>query len=50
MSGPVVTCAGSSRGAQLPPSPIRLPSHCESDILQPNYKYVKFIESVLDNQ
>ena len=50
MSGPMATCAGSSGGAQPPLGPSRLPSHCELGMLQPNYKYIKFIESVLDNQ
>ena len=50
MSGPVATCAGSSGGAQPPPGPSRLSSHYELGMLQPNYKYIKSIQSVLDNQ
>ena len=47
MSSPIDTCAGSSSGAQPPPDPSRLP---KSGTLQPNYKYIKLIESVLNNQ
>ena len=50
MSSPVNTCAGSSGGTQPPPDSSRLPSYYESGTLQPNYKYIKLIESVLDNQ
>ena len=50
MFGLVATYAGSSGRAQPLPSPSRLPSHCEWGMLQSNYKYVKFTESVLDNQ
>ncbi|EXC17377.1 hypothetical protein L484_027569 [Morus notabilis] len=30
MAGRVTTCAGSSRGAQPPPGPHRVPAYCES--------------------
>ena len=50
MSGPVATRTGSSGEAQPLPGLSRLSSHCKSSMLQLNYKYIKFIESILDNQ
>ena len=49
MSSPIATSAGSLGGAQPPSGPSTLLSHYESDTLQPNYKYIKFIQSILDN-
>ena len=43
-------CTESLGGEQPPPSLSRFPSHCELGMSQPSYKYVKFIELVLDNQ